>query len=105
MDGATAVGVTASFFTTLSLVPQLLKLYKEKKAQNISMGMLSVLLAGLVFWILYGVLQEDWIIIVSNALSLLINVTTIVLARRYTQVPSASAKVQKNGNRLRMHDP
>jgi MtN3 and saliva related transmembrane protein len=83
MDITTVVGTLASVFTALSLIPQLVKLCKEKEPENISMGMLGILCAGLALWILYGVMRDDWIIIISNSFSLLVNITIITLALRY----------------------
>ncbi|MES2655591.1 MAG: PQ-loop repeat-containing protein [Bacteroidota bacterium] len=38
------IGIVAGVFTAFSLVPQLVKIIKEKKANNISITMLLVLL-------------------------------------------------------------
>jgi MtN3 and saliva related transmembrane protein len=35
--------------------------------------MLSVLLAGVALWVWYGALQNDWIIVISNSVSALLN--------------------------------
>ena len=83
MDQVSVIGVSASVFTATSLIPQLVKLVKEKKSENISLGMMAVLFIGLALWVWYGFLKEDWIIIVSNAFSLLINIITVVLSIKY----------------------
>ena len=83
MDFNTIVGVFASVFTAASLLPQLYKLLKEKKAEDISLGMLAVLFIGLALWIYYGILLNDWIIIISNAFSLLVNTTLAIVAMKY----------------------
>ena len=77
------IGVLASACTAISLLPQLVKLLKEKKAENISLGMLAVLFAGLGLWIYYGILKNDWIIIISNAISLTINIVLAAFAIKY----------------------
>ncbi|HOZ77267.1 MAG TPA: SemiSWEET transporter [Ferruginibacter sp.] len=79
----TLVGIVASIGTAMSMVPQLTKLIKEKEAENISMNMLLVLFLGVGCWIVYGVLKKDWIIIISNTFSLVINVLLTVLAIKY----------------------
>ena len=79
----TLVGIVASIGTAMSMVPQLTKLIKEKEAENISMNMLLVLFLGVGCWIVYGVLKKDWIIIISNTFSLVINVLLTVLAMKY----------------------
>jgi MtN3 and saliva related transmembrane protein len=79
MDLVTAVGIGASVFTATSLIPQLVKLLKERKSNDVSILMLTVLLVGLGLWILYGALRNDVIIVVSNAFAALINVLTFLL--------------------------
>lgn len=83
MDFITLIGVLASIGTGTSLVPQLVKIIKEKKAGDISLLMLAVLFAGLGLWIYYGCLKKDWVIIVSNSFSLLVNSCIVVLTIRY----------------------
>lgn len=77
------IGIVAGVFTSCSLLPQLVKLIREKKAEDISLLMLSVLFAGLVCWIWYGILRDDPIIIATNAFSLLVNICTAVLSVKY----------------------
>lgn len=67
MNTITIVGVIASICTAVSMVPQLIKLIKEKKADDISVFMLVVLFVGVGCWVMYGILKTDWIIIISNS--------------------------------------
>jgi MtN3 and saliva related transmembrane protein len=83
MDLTTIVGVAASVLTGASLLPQLIKLIREKKSQGLSFVMLFVLLAGVSLWIWYGVLQSDWIIVISNAVSAALNIQIFVLSFYY----------------------
>jgi MtN3 and saliva related transmembrane protein len=77
------VGIVAGILTSVSLLPQLIKIIREKKAQNISYLMLVVLLAGLGCWVWYGVLREDVPIIVTNSFSFLINSLVIFFTIKY----------------------
>jgi MtN3 and saliva related transmembrane protein len=79
----TLVGVGASCFTATALIPQLIKLLKEKKSGSVSVVMLCVLFTGLGLWVYYGVLKSDWIIIISNGFALVIIVWIGVLTIRY----------------------
>ena len=79
----TIIGVLASACTAISLVPQLIKLLKEKKAENISLGMLGVLFGGVGLWIYYGFLKDDLIIIISNSFSLVVNAALAGFAIKY----------------------
>ena len=77
------IGILASIFITLSLLPQLVKLLRKKYAGDISMLMLFILLAGQIFWVWYGVLKKDWIIIISNSIAAGINLLVIFFSLRY----------------------
>lgn len=83
MSLETIIGIGASIFTATSLIPQLVKVAKEKKADNISAGMLLVLFGGLTLWIVYGFLKNDLIILLSNSFSFLVNVALTVLALKF----------------------
>src|SRR4051812_22034906 len=83
MTTTTIIGIVASVFTGISLFPQLVKLVKEKKASDISMLMLVTLLGGLILWIVYGSRKNDPVIIISNAVSLLLNVAIVFLNMYY----------------------
>ena len=74
------IGVSASIFTAVASVPQLIKLIKEKKAEDVSSLMLTILLVGLVLWIWYGILKKDWILIIANSFSFLLNSATLTVA-------------------------
>lgn len=80
---STVVGILASVLTGVSLLPQLVKIFKEKRAESIAVGMLVLLFAGLSAWIYYGFLKNDWIIILSNSFSLVINIIIAILSVRY----------------------
>jgi MtN3 and saliva related transmembrane protein len=73
MDKNTWVGLVASTFTTLAALPQLMKIVKEKKAENISLMWIAILVMGLAGWIYYGFLKKDAIILISNSVALVIN--------------------------------
>jgi MtN3 and saliva related transmembrane protein len=83
MATETLIGIAASIFTGFSLVPQLVKLIRSKKANDISYGMMLVLFAGLGLWIAYGVLKNDMIIIISNSFSFFINLLLMYFSIRY----------------------
>lgn len=83
MNIDTIIGISASACTAVSLIPQLIKVIKEKKAENVSLLMLLVLFIGLGLWVYYGILKNDMIIIASNSFSLLVNVVLFFFAVKY----------------------
>ena len=42
MDAITIIGLIAALFTTVSLLPQLIKVYKTKSTKDISTGMFTL---------------------------------------------------------------
>jgi len=83
MTTETIIGVVASTCTAASLIPQLVKVLKEKKSESVSLGMLMVLFVGLGLWTYYGILKKDMIIILSNSFSFLINILLAIFAMKY----------------------
>ena len=77
------VGLAAGICTALSLLPQIIKIVKEKKAQDISLFYLIVLLCGLGLWTYYGFLKDDIPIIATNIFSMLLNIIVIILGAIY----------------------
>ncbi|RYY67380.1 MAG: hypothetical protein EOO12_01310 [Chitinophagaceae bacterium] len=83
MDTTQIVGIVAGILTASSLLPQVIKTLKEKKAAEVSKGMLLTLMGGVALWIVYGVLRKDLPIIVTNSFSLLINIVMMGLRVKY----------------------
>jgi MtN3 and saliva related transmembrane protein len=69
MDAITIIGLIAALFTTVSLFPQLIKVYKTKSTKDISTGMFTLFGAGVLLWFVYGVFVNDLPIIVANSLA------------------------------------
>ena len=83
MNWTPIVGIVAGICTASSLLPQLIKTVKEKKAEEISKAMLFVLMTGLITWIVYGFLRKDLPIILTNSFSLILNITLTFLRFKY----------------------
>ena len=79
------IGIIAGILTATSLLPQIIKILKEKKAEDVSIGMLLVLMCGVGLWIYYGVLRDDVPIIATNCFSLLLNITTLIFRLKYSR--------------------
>ena len=60
------VGYLAAFLTTFSFLPQAIKTIKTKCTKGISAIMYSLFTAGIFFWLVYGILVKDMIIIAAN---------------------------------------
>jgi len=71
------LGLIAGILTSVAMMPQLIKVLKEKNAKDISMVMLLVLISGLSLWVWYGILKDELPIILSNGFSVLVNLTLL----------------------------
>jgi MtN3 and saliva related transmembrane protein len=83
MNWTQIIGISAGICTACSLLPQVFKTLKEKKADDVSLAMLFVLQAGLILWTVYGFMRSDIPIIATNIFSLLVNITMVILRIRY----------------------
>jgi MtN3 and saliva related transmembrane protein len=66
----TLIGLGAAFFTTISYIPQLKKIWDTGDAEDISLKMFLILAAGIALWVVYGVMRGDFVIILANSVSL-----------------------------------
>ncbi len=83
MEWITVVGLTAATCTTISLIPQALKIIKIKETRDISLLMYLILDTGLALWLTYGILIRDVPVIAANAISLVIATIIIFLKLKY----------------------
>lgn len=83
MDGLTLLGLVAATLTTCSFVPQLTRVLRTRSAQDLSYGMFGAFSVGVLLWLVYGLLRHDLPVIASNAVTLALSVTILVLKIRY----------------------
>jgi MtN3 and saliva related transmembrane protein len=83
------IGIAAGTCTAIALLPQLIKLIKEKKAESISVFYLIILFTGLCLWIWYGFMRKDVPVVLTNIVSLAINVTVMIFSVRYKKKPGS----------------
>jgi MtN3 and saliva related transmembrane protein len=80
------IGIAAGVLTSVSMLPQLIKIIKEKKAGDVSVVMLVVLISWLALCAIYGFMRKDWPIIVTNLFSFLLNCVVLFFRIRYNGV-------------------
>jgi MtN3 and saliva related transmembrane protein len=60
------LGLLAGCLTTISFLPQVIKVWKTRSTKDISLGMFSIFVTGVTLWSIYGVIKNDIPIIVAN---------------------------------------
>ncbi|MFZ1937507.1 MAG: SemiSWEET transporter [Terracidiphilus sp.] len=83
------IGLLAGFCTTLSLVPQLHRMWKAKSAHDLSLAMFFVFGLGVVLWLLYGIGIRSLAVITTNSVSLVLVVVIYSLAVHYEHSSSS----------------
>jgi len=71
------IGLFAGACVTISTIPQILKVWKTKKVKQISLKMFGTLTFGIAVWVIYGILKNDLPIIITNSISLILNLTMV----------------------------
>lgn len=77
------IGSLAATCTTISFVPQLLRVWRRKSARDISLVMFLLFSFGLVCWLVYGLGIGSVPIVVANVITLTLALAILVLKLRY----------------------
>lgn len=77
------VGSAAAILTTFCWVPQILKILRERRTDDISLVTTTVLATGVLLWIVYGVALGSIPIILANIISFAFVATIVALKLRY----------------------
>lgn len=77
------MGTVAGVFVSVSMLPQLFKIIKSKKAEDVSTGMLATLLCGVGLWVYYGMIKKDIPIMATNVFSFVVNSLVLLLSLKY----------------------
>ncbi|WP_226572045.1 SemiSWEET transporter [Mangrovibacter yixingensis] len=76
------VGYLAASLTTLSFLPQAIKVITTRNTQGISLLMYLMFVCGLVMWLAYGLLIGDTAVSLANLLTLLFALPILVIKYR-----------------------
>ncbi|MBI2578808.1 MAG: SemiSWEET transporter [Candidatus Aenigmarchaeota archaeon] len=83
MDIFTIIGLVAATCTTISFVPQAIRIIKTKQTKDLSLAMYSIFTTGIFLWLVYGILVKDLPLIIANAITLLFTSTILILKIKY----------------------
>jgi len=77
------IGYVAALFTTFSLLPQIIRIWKLKEARDISLFMPLMVSIGAVLWLVYGIMIAETPVIAANVVSLLVALITLFVTIKY----------------------
>jgi len=78
MDLIIALGLIGATLTTVTLLPQLIKVFKTRSTKDISAGMFVLFVIDFFVWLIYGILIKDIPLIIANSFAL-VEATIILL--------------------------
>jgi len=79
MNYITVIGLIAATLTTISFLPQAIKSWKTRSAKDLSLGMFATFCTGVLLWLIYGLLNRDVPIILSNAVTFVLALAILIL--------------------------
>jgi MtN3 and saliva related transmembrane protein len=83
VESTSVIGIAAGVCTSVASIPQIVTTIQKRKAADVSPVMFAVLLAGNGLWAWYGLLKSDVPILVTNSLSVLLDLTMLYLRFKY----------------------
>ncbi len=83
MNWTTILGLIAGTLTTIAFIPQVIKTWKTKSADDVSLGMFLTLCSGIVLWIVYGISIHDIPLIVANGVTFILAFIILCMKIRY----------------------
>lgn len=84
---ATHLGLFAGLLTSIAVVPQVMRTWRTKHARDLSIWQPLLLVAGMLLWLIYGILIGDTPLITANSFSLLCYILLIGLKIVYDGRP------------------
>ncbi|MGD1998367.1 MAG: SemiSWEET transporter [Flavobacteriaceae bacterium] len=63
------VGLIAAFLTTISFLPQAIKVYRHKATDGLSLTMYLIMFFGVCMWLYYGIRIQSLSVIVANTVT------------------------------------
>jgi MtN3 and saliva related transmembrane protein len=85
----TLIGLVAGCLSTSSLVPQLLKCWREGLTEAVSKRMFATRAFGLVLWCVYGFFAGSLPVVIFSSLNLVLSITILTLTIRNSRYADA----------------
>ncbi|MBK7375282.1 MAG: SemiSWEET transporter [Ferruginibacter sp.] len=83
MKLAELLGLAAGTITSITFLPQVIRIWKTKSVKDMSMLMMLLLIAGTVCWLTYGLLMKDAAIIYTNVMVLAMSLVMFYFKIKY----------------------
>ena len=78
-----SIGFAAAFLTTISFLPQVIKVWRSRSARDISLATYGMFTAGAALWLLYGVAIHSMPVELANAITVVLAAAVLVAKLRF----------------------
>lgn len=82
LPSADLIGSTAGTLTTIAFVPQVLKTWRTRSVEDLSLWILLAFTTGVALWVLYGVVTRALPLMVTNGATLLLALVLLSMKLR-----------------------
>lgn len=87
MDAVRVLGLVAASLSAIMFLPQVLRTWRTRSAQDLSVGTLAVSASSMVLWLGYGAIIHDVPILFGNSVNLLFTLTLVMFKLRFRSTP------------------
>lgn len=77
------IGLTAAFVTTFCWLPQAIRIIRTRDTRAISLSAYAAFTLGIALWLVYGIALGDLPLILSNTVTLALQLIIVGLKLRY----------------------
>jgi MtN3 and saliva related transmembrane protein len=83
MFDITYIGIAAATCTTVAFLPQVIKVLRTRRTEDISLLMYLIFLFGVILWFTYGICLNNTPIIYANAVTIILAAVIVVMKLKY----------------------
>lgn len=83
IEPVTWLGVAAGTLTTAAFVPQVVRTWRTRSTEDISLGMFAIFAMGVLLWLGYGLYLRAWPIVIANSITLVLAGAMVVFKLRF----------------------
>lgn len=73
------IGTIAAVLTTAAYIPQTIKTFRHKDTRGLSLGMYSLITAGIFLWLIYGLMIESMSLIFANGITFALSGSILIM--------------------------
>ena len=90
MTWVDVLGLFGAFLSSITFVPQVYKAWQTKSTGDLSVWMILILIANVSTWLTYGIIRNDFAIILAN--SIILSLSLLLLYFKMTFQPRVNSK-------------